>query len=880
MSEESPDVDLLKRQVAYYKKRLDEQAGKLLQADYAVSGLQRDLLQKRQGFALLASLQHKVAGVKETSQVFRIVAESVNSELGMDRTVVFVPTEVEGEYRVALGLGFQAEVLQRFESLRVRFPREFADGSGLLVNNKGSEPTPLVHEIKDALELPFFLALPVMGDQSAIGILLTGRTKEVRPLFPPFDKNDIETFRAIAGLISATVKNIRVAVLQEMDRLKTEFFANISHEFRTPITLTLGPLESLLEGRFGAVSDVVRGQAEVMLRNQQRMLGLINQILDLAKMESGRMALAATRVADLNAFVGRVVAQFEDLAQKRGLELRTTLDPRLTAPDVELYADLEKLDRVLFNLLSNAHKFSRQGFIEVATELTPTSLRLRVTDTGIGIREDQLPHIFDRFRQADGSASREYAGTGLGLALVAEIAKLHGGTVQGFSRYGHGSTFVVELPLGRAHLDPACIVEGGPSAPLPSAGTVLELNEGAGGVGDDTEALNAEVLARRSPGRPTVLYVDDNQDLRHYIRGLLAPTYDVLLAVDGADGLAKAKAHKPDLVLSDLMMPKMTGTDFCAALRRDVELAATPFVLLTARSTIESKVEGLEDGADDYLSKPFSPAELLARVKNLITIREQHTALKRELLAAREIQRALLPPERQSLPGAALQILFRPCAELSGDFFDVVHTDDELVFYLADVTSHGTAAAQVTYLVREAVRASLAETRAAGAVSPGALMSRLRRRYAGYGLPLDVGIQLGRLDLRTRELSVVRANAPAALRIRGARLEMLSGPVVPALSATPGQASESAEEPGLTCRLDPGEQVFLFSDGAYEFDAGGRPFGMKRLVNLLAEQARAGEDRDGCWREEAWSRMRAATKDRPFQDDITVIRLSVGGGAG
>jgi signal transduction histidine kinase/serine phosphatase RsbU (regulator of sigma subunit) len=879
MSEETPDVALLQKQVAYYKKRLDDQAGRLLQSDYAVSGLQRDLLQKRQGFALLASLQHQVAGVKETSQVFRIVAESVNSELGMDRTVVFVPTEVEGEYRVALGLGFQAEVLQRFDALRIQFPREFADGSGLLVHNKGSETTPLVLELKDALELPFFLALPVMGDQGAIGILLTGRTKEVRPLFPPFDKNDIETFRAIAGLISATVKNVRVAVLQEMDRLKTEFFANISHEFRTPITLTLGPLESLLEGRFGEVSDVVRGQAEVMLRNQQRMLGLINQILDLAKLESGRMALRVTRVDDLNAFVGQVVAQFEDLAYKRGLELRTTLDARLADPEVELYADLEKLDRVLFNLLSNAHKFAKQGSIEVATEVTPSAVRLRVTDTGIGIREDQLPHIFDRFRQADGSASREYAGTGLGLALVAEIAKLHGGTVQVFSRYGHGSTFVVELPLGRAHLDPACIVEGGPSAPIPSAGTVLELNEGAGGVGDDTEALNAEVLAQRSNKRPTVLYVDDNRDLRHYIRGLLAPTYHVLLAVDGADGLAKAKAYKPDLVLSDLMMPKMTGTDFCAALRRDVELAATPFVLLTARSTIESKVEGLEDGADDYLSKPFSPAELLARVKNLITIREQHTALKRELLAAREIQRALLPPERQSLPGAALQILFRPCAELSGDFFDVVRADDEVVFYLADVTSHGTAAAQVTYLVREAVRASLAEARAAGALSPGALMARLRTRYAGYGLPLDVGIQLGRLDLRTRELSVVRANAPAALRIRGGRQEMLSGPVVSALSATPGQGPESAEEPCLTCRLDPGEQIFLFSDGAYEFDAGGRPFGMKRLVNLLAEQARGGEDQDGRWREEAWSRMRAAAKERPFQDDITVVRLSLDGGA-
>lgn len=253
MSEETPDLALLQRQVSYYKKRLDEQAGKLIQADYAISGLQHDLLQKRQGFALLASLQHKVAGIKETSQVFHIVAESVNSELGMDRTVVFVPTEVEGDYRVALGMGFQDEVIRRFEKLRIRFPREFADGSGLFVINKAAEKTELVVELQTALDLPYFVALPVMGDNGALGILLTGRTKEVRPLYPPLDKGDVETFRAIAGLISATIKNIRVAVLQEMDRLKTEFFANISHEFRTPITLTLGPLESLLEGRFGDV---------------------------------------------------------------------------------------------------------------------------------------------------------------------------------------------------------------------------------------------------------------------------------------------------------------------------------------------------------------------------------------------------------------------------------------------------------------------------------------------------------------------------------------------------------------------------------------------------------------------------------------------------
>lgn len=869
MSNETPDLALLQKQVTYYKKRLDEQAGKLLQADYAVSGLRHELLQKRQGFALLSSLQHKVAGVKETSQVFRLVGESINSELGMDRTAVFVPAETEGEFRVALGLGFQADVLERLGGLRVQFPKEFSQGTGLFLVNKAAEMTPLVRELQAALDLPYFVAIPVMGDQTALGILLTGRTKEVRPLFPPLDEGDVETFGAIAGLIAATVKNIRVAVLQEMDRLKTEFFANISHEFRTPITLTLGPLESLLEGRYGEVSEQIRTQAEVMQRNQQRLLGLINQILDLAKMESGQMALRVSRVDDLNAIVSQVVAQFESLAHKRGLTLRIALDPRVSSPDADIYVDAEKIDRVLFNLLSNAHKFTKRGSIEVATELTERTVRVRVADTGIGIRDDQLPFIFDRFRQADGSASREYAGTGLGLALVSEIAKLHGGAAHALSRYGHGSTFVFEIPRGSAHLAADAVVEreARASGPRQLAGPVVEINEGAGNVADDTEEQNAASLATSSPARPLVLYADDNADLRRYIHGLLAPTYTVLLAVDGKDGLEKVRLYKPDLVLSDLMMPNMTGTDFCAAIRNDVELAATPFVLLTAKSTLESKVESLRDGADDYLSKPFSAAELLARVKNLITIRQQHMTLKRELVAAREIQRALLPAETATFARARLEILFRPCAELSGDFYDFVHDRDDVVFYLADVTSHGTAAAQVTYLVREAWRAALSEVRERGERALGPLLEGLRRRYAAYALPLDVGFQLGWLDQATNELSIIRGNAPAPLRLRASGCEALSARATRGLSSDP---VESSPVDVLKRTLEPGDHVFLFTDGAYEFDAGGRAFGLKRLAKVLSESAA-----DEHWRERAWHLMQQAAGGARIEDDVTVMRLSL-----
>jgi len=314
-------------------------------------------------------------------------------------------------------------------------------------------------------------------------------------------------------------------------------------------------------------------------------------------------------------------------------------------------------------------------------------------------------------------------------------------------------------------------------------------------------------------------------------------------------------------------MPNMTGTDFCAAIRNDVELAATPFVLLTAKSTLESKVESLRDGADDYLSKPFSAAELLARVKNLITIRQQHMTLKRELVAAREIQRALLPAETATFARARLEILFRPCAELSGDFYDFVHDRDDVVFYLADVTSHGTAAAQVTYLVREAWRAALSEVKERGERALGPLLEGLRRRYAAYALPLDVGFQLGWLDQRTNELSIIRGNAPAPLRLRASGCEALSARAAQGLSSDPVEASPVDV---LKRTLEPGDHVFLFTDGAYEFDAGGRAFGLKRLAKVLSESAA-----DEHWRKRAWHLMQQAAGGARIEDDVTVMRLSL-----
>lgn len=617
------EAERLRREIEYYRRQIDELGGETVKLDYAVSGLRHQLNQKRRAFTVLSELEHSVAAQPQLSTIFDRAIRAINATLDMDRTVVLVPAEAEDHYRPTQWLGFPEEVSRKLSSLVFSFPPEFAAGTGILVANKGTTPTKLISEIRTALDLPFFVCLPIIAGPSPLGLLLAGRLKEVRPLYPPFDQGDVETFQAIASLIASYVRTLRIGVLEQADRLKTEFFANVSHEFRTPITLTLGPLERILANRYGNIPDPVREQLNMTLRNQEQLLGLVNQILDLAKFEAGGMELKASLVADMNRFVEERIARFGSSAEERGLALRLVLDPRVAG--AEIFIDRDKFGKLLFNLLSNAFKFTREGHVEVATSIHGDRFRLTVSDSGIGIKPDQLPNIFDRFCQADGSESREYAGTGIGLALVKEIAALHHGEVRAYSQYGSGSSFEITVPLGKRHL---------------SAVNLVEINDG------DFAGLNgwekaAELLLEAEPADPadhtaegilnperqTILYVDDNRDLRRHVHDILAEHFNVVLAVDGEDGLDKARRYRPDLILTDQMMPRMSGSDLLRAIRDDPELSSTPVLFLTARAGSEARIESLEAGADDYLAKPFHEAELSARIGNLLRARAQERQL-------------------------------------------------------------------------------------------------------------------------------------------------------------------------------------------------------------------------------------------------------------
>jgi signal transduction histidine kinase/ligand-binding sensor domain-containing protein/CheY-like chemotaxis protein len=400
----------------------------------------------------------------------------------------------------------------------------------------------------------------------------------------------------------------RNARLQSLDQAKTRFFANVSHELRTPLTLTIGPLEDL-RARAGGDPEVERW-LDIALRNARRLLRLVNQILDVAKLEAGAMHLAP-RPLDLGPFTRGVVSAFTPVADRKGIRL--TVDGPDTLPGA---FDADAFEKILTNLLSNAIKFtSGGGTVHVALSRDPDAVRLSVQDSGPGIPPDQVAHVFERFYQVDESTTRTQPGTGIGLSLVKELVELHGGTITVDSGAA-GTTFTVVIPVRDVAAGVAIPNEAG----VPGTASLLTAVT-AEQPGSPTERASRD--DDRAEDVPTLLVVDDSADLRGYIRDHFASRFRVLEAADGAEGIALARQHLPDVVLSDVMMPGADGHQLVRALRASPETDFLAIVLLTAQAEDERRLEGLEGGADEYIVKPFEMRELDVRVRNLIATRRR-----------------------------------------------------------------------------------------------------------------------------------------------------------------------------------------------------------------------------------------------------------------
>jgi len=491
------------------------------------------------------------------------------------------------------------------------------------------------------------------GSDRAVAIMVVG-------LSPRLPLN--EMYRDFVDLIAATIsaavttarayedERRRAEALAELDRAKTAFFSNVSHEFRTPLALILGPIEDALGDRADPPTQSQRERLDVVQRNALRLLKLVNALLDFSRIEAGRMR-ARFEPVDLASLTAELASNFSSLCEKAGLRLLIDCPP---LPD-KIHVDTEMWEKIVLNLISNAFKFTLSG--EIAVSLHPVgsdSVELVVRDTGTGIAKQELPRLFERFHRIEGANGRSYEGSGIGLALVQELVKLHSGALRATSEVGSGSMFRVSLRTGTAHL-PADQI-GPPRAVAPTAVRADAFVEEAmrwlpeQQVGEPLFGPHARVLgdgetahqpALSEAGRPRIVVADDNADMRTYASRILrACGYDVVAVPDGEAALRACGAGPaPDLVLTDVMMPRLDGFGLLRALRADRAMDGLLVILLSARAGEEARVEGLVAGADDYLVKPFSGRELLARVDGLIRLaRQRRQAAERE----RQLQNELV----------------------------------------------------------------------------------------------------------------------------------------------------------------------------------------------------------------------------------------------
>ncbi len=519
------------------------------------------------------------------------------------------------------------------------------------------------------------LVLPVTSHgQRPVGVLIAGvnpsRTvdSEYRTFYELIS-SQIAT--GIANARSYEEERKRSESLTELDRAKTAFFSNVSHEFRTPLTLMLGPLEDLLASAVVRMTAEDRERLAVVHRNSLRLLKLVNSLLDFSRIEAGRVEVVF-QPTDIAGMTSELASAFRSAMDRAGLQFEVQCSP-ISEP---IYLDRDMWEKIVLNLLSNAFKFTFEGKVSVSLEALDDCVQLQISDSGIGVPEGEVPRLFQRFHRVEGARGRTQEGTGIGLALVHELVKIHHGNISVTSIEGKGSTFTVTLPKGKGHLPEdriwaartmvssairadSYVEEAVRWLPEESLENLVPHGDRAGSLSFDS--MVPEAWERISAGELIVI-ADDNADMRDYLRRLLRERYRVHAVSNGEDAVKAARELNADLILTDVMMPGLDGFGVLRALRSDPETQAKPVILLSARAGEESRVEGLQAGADDYLVKPFASRELLARVSShlkMARVRAEAAEVERSLRAEAELERGRLR-ESFTLAPAAMALLSGP----------------------------------------------------------------------------------------------------------------------------------------------------------------------------------------------------------------------------
>ncbi len=613
---------------------------------------------------VLRDLAALLAGARTAREVFSAMESGLTADAhDVPFALAYLPSE-DGSLQQAFNFGWPEDPTQTEEGL---WPlgEVLGDLTPVVVNDL-SYPGGLRENPWDRLPQRAF-ALPLLppGGPRAAGVFILG----LNP-YRPLDEGYLGFLNLLAGQFVSGLANAsayeeerrRTQALAALDQAKTAFFANASHELRTPLTLILGPLEDLLTSDAGELSWSQRDTLGMAHRNSLRLLRLVNGLLDFSRLESGR-ARASYLPTDLAAVTADLASGFRAAMERAGLRYVV----RLTKLSRPVYLDLELWEKVVLNLLSNAFKFTLEGEVSVSVSDGGEEAILCVRDTGVGVPPAEVPRLFERFHRVEGQRGRSFEGTGIGLALVREIVELHGGKIEAESVEGQGTTFTVRIPFGTAHLPPDRL-EAPRELASTATGALPYVEEALRWLPEvpNTVALPEPDITGIDPVavRGRILVVDDNADLREYIRRLLEPHHEVQVVSDGALALKAVQLARPDLVITDVMMPHLDGFGLLRAMRGDDETREVPIIMLSARADEEARVHGLETGADDYLVKPFSARELLAKVNAQLALsRLRREALEREQAYSTDLERQV--EARTGELREALEISERQTVELN-----------------------------------------------------------------------------------------------------------------------------------------------------------------------------------------------------------------------
>ncbi len=589
------------------------------------------------GLGILRDMAARSAGAHSVSDTCqRLLAVLRDDPADVPFARLYLTDQNTGQATLVAGCGSLPRALdpERFSLADERAPWPIAqaiEGNEALLLDLPTGPAG-VHSPLWADPVNRALVIPVKTASPGGGAVLVAGASPRRA----FDDSYRRFFDLIAAQLSGALidaqaheaERTRAEELAALDRAKTQFFSNVSHEFRTPLTLLLGPVEELLAS--AELSQDARERLELAHRNSLRLQKLVNSLLDFSRIEAGRARAAYERV-DLPALTRDISSTFRSAMERAGLAFTVSCEPLGEAA----YVDREMWEKIVLNLLSNAFKFTLEGAVAVRLHRDRGHAVLEVADTGVGVPEDEIPRLFDRFHRVESTRGRTHEGSGIGLALVHELLKLHSGTVEAQSVLGQGTTFRVRLPLGREHLPPDQVRSPRSSSAPFAAGAQAFVQEALKWVAD--QGIDGGVAGQAGDASPPtqdrrfastfgarIVLADDNADMRAYVTELLTPQYFVETVSDGEQALRAARRQRPDLIVSDIMMPALDGFGLLKALRADDALRSIPLILLSARAGEESRIEGLDAGADDYLIKPFSARELMARVGAMLERQRLH----------------------------------------------------------------------------------------------------------------------------------------------------------------------------------------------------------------------------------------------------------------